>query len=199
MTRRQFMVACLGLLLAVPTVTYSKGGGSKGTAKKSSSSSSKSVGVHSYKTKTGKTVKSYKRAAPGTATHAPKKYTPHYKSSLSSSHHSAHTSSFGTGPRTAHLSSPSKVPSWVHRPTVSHGTANPPRDSHGKIKRSASAKSDFRKSHPCPSTGKTSGACPGYEVDHRNPLACGGADMASNMQWLTTAQNRSKGAAGCRR
>ena len=42
-----------------------------------------------------------------------------------------------------------------------------PRDSHGRIERSANAKANFQRSHPCPSTGKSSGACPGYVVDHR--------------------------------
>jgi hypothetical protein len=36
------------------------------------------------------------------------------------------------------------------------------RDSHGKIKRSKAAKSAFERQTPCPSTGKTSGKCPGY-------------------------------------
>jgi hypothetical protein len=41
------------------------------------------------------------------------------------------------------------------------------RDSHGRIERSSSARSSFQHSHPCPSTGKASGACPGYVVDRR--------------------------------
>jgi len=60
-------------------------------------------------------------------------------------------------------------------------------------------KAAFRRSHPCPSTGKTRGACPGYEVDHVRPLACGGPDDPSNMQWLTKEENRAKGSEGCRR
>jgi 5-methylcytosine-specific restriction endonuclease McrA len=36
-------------------------------------------------------------------------------------------------------------------------------------------------------------------VDHVVPLACGGTDDASNMQWLTTEANRSKGDLGCGR
>jgi 5-methylcytosine-specific restriction endonuclease McrA len=28
------------------------------------------------------------------------------------------------------------------------------------------------------------GACPGWEVDHVIPLACGGCDAVANMQWL---------------
>ena len=46
--------------------------------------------------------------------------------------------------------------------------------------------------HPCPSTGRTSWACPGYVVDHVKPLACGGADAASNMQWQTVAEGKAK-------
>ena len=55
----------------------------------------------------------------------------------------------------------------------------------------------FHKNNPCPSTGRTSGACPGYHVDHIVPLACGGADHPSNMQWLTARANLSKGSMGC--
>lgn len=43
------------------------------------------------------------------------------------------------------------------------------RDRHGKIKCSTEARSPFMKTHPCPSTGKSSGACPGYVVDHAVP------------------------------
>ena len=73
------------------------------------------------------------------------------------------------------------------------------RDAHGKIQRDPRAKASFRRSHPCPSTGRTSGACPGYEVDHVKPLACGGADAPANMQWLSARANRAKGARECGR
>lgn len=58
-----------------------------------------------------------------------------------------------------------------------------PRDSAGRIERSSKAKSSFQKSNPCPSTGRKSGGCPGYVVDHVTPLKRGGADAPSNMQW----------------
>ena len=59
------------------------------------------------------------------------------------------------------------------------------RTSSGKIKRSKAAKGAFERQQTCPSTGKTSGRCPGYIVDHVKPLECGGADAPSNMQWQT--------------
>jgi hypothetical protein len=37
--------------------------------------------------------------------------------------------------------------------------------------------------HPCPVTGLTTGACPGYVVDHLYPLCAGGADIPDNMGW----------------
>jgi hypothetical protein len=33
---------------------------------------------------------------------------------------------------------------------------------------------------------------PGYVVAYRKPLACGGADDISNMEWLTTAEAKAK-------
>ena len=50
----------------------------------------------------------------------------------------------------------------------------------------------FEKSHPCPSTGRTSGACPGYVVDHVRPLKRGGADRPENMQWQTKEDAKRK-------
>jgi len=69
--------------------------------------------------------------------------------------------------------------------------------SSSKPKRSSSARNEFRNYNPCPATGKTKGACPGWHVDHIVPLACGGADKPYNMQWLTAKQNLSKGSMGC--
>ena len=61
------------------------------------------------------------------------------------------------------------------------------RDRHGLIKGSSAAKHAFEKWHPCPSTGRTGGQCPGYVVDHVLPLECGGANAPGNMQWQTIA------------
>lgn len=60
-----------------------------------------------------------------------------------------------------------------------------PRDRHGRIKRSSEAKHAFKKSHPCPSTGKPKGTCPGYVIDHIQALKHGGRDTPENMQWQT--------------
>lgn len=79
-----------------------------------------------------------------------------------------------------------------HIGTGANAPSNVPRDSHGRIQRSAAARHDFQRSHPCPSTGKTSGACPGYVVDHVTPLKRGGADRPNNMQWQTTKAAKDK-------
>jgi hypothetical protein len=61
-----------------------------------------------------------------------------------------------------------------------------------RVHRSSEARRAFQRQHPCPSTGRTAGACPGYVRDHVIPLACGGADAPSNMQWQTTAEAKAK-------
>src|SRR4051812_39007510 len=66
------------------------------------------------------------------------------------------------------------------------------RSSKGRIARSTTAKRAFQKSHPCPSTRKTTGACPGYVIDHVVPLKRGGADAPGNMQWQTAAAAKAK-------
>jgi hypothetical protein len=65
-------------------------------------------------------------------------------------------------------------------------------DSHGKIKRSSHAKTEFRNTHPCPSTGKTTGPCKGYVTDHVQSLKHGGADSPDNMQWQTIEAAKAK-------
>ena len=62
----------------------------------------------------------------------------------------------------------------------------------GKTIRINSAKTEFKREHPCPATGAKSGACGGYVIDHIVPLACGGADAPSNMQWQTIPEARAK-------
>lgn len=50
----------------------------------------------------------------------------------------------------------------------------------------------FVQQHPCPSTGKARGACPGWVVDHIVPLCAGGADAPRNMQWQTVNKAKTK-------
>jgi hypothetical protein len=58
--------------------------------------------------------------------------------------------------------------------------------------RSREVTREFQREHPCPFTGLATGACPGYRKDHVVPLACGGADAVSNMQWQTIGDARAK-------
>lgn len=60
----------------------------------------------------------------------------------------------------------------------------PERTAAGEIKRSKTVINQFKKLYPCPSTGKSTGACPGWAVDHVIPLAVGGCDSTPNLQWL---------------
>ncbi len=64
--------------------------------------------------------------------------------------------------------------------------SNCPRSSHGRIARSRKAVHEFEVQ-----TGYPKGR-PGYVVDHIVPLACGGADASSNMQWQTVAAAKAK-------
>jgi 5-methylcytosine-specific restriction endonuclease McrA len=68
----------------------------------------------------------------------------------------------------------------------------PARDKDGKIKRDPAKRRAFMKSNPCPVTGQTTGACPGWEVHHVVPLYQGGTDEPSNMQWLTDEEHKER-------
>lgn len=135
------------------------------SSRSSTTSHSKPQHVGSY-TRKGMVVHSYNRAHAGTA---PKRYPATARHTPSAKHHAA----------------PASHPRSVARP------AHTQRDSHG-IKRSEAAKDAFKHSHPCPSTGKSSGACPGYVIDHVRPLSKGGADAPSNMQWQTSEAAKAK-------
>jgi hypothetical protein len=63
---------------------------------------------------------------------------------------------------------------------------------YAESKRSYKAKKAFKIENPCPATGRTKGSCPDYIIDHINPLACGGADHPSNMQWQTKEDAKQK-------
>jgi hypothetical protein len=62
----------------------------------------------------------------------------------------------------------------------------------GKTARSPAARKSFQASHPCPATHRTSGACPGYVIDHVIPLKRGGADSPANMEWQSLSEAKAK-------
>jgi hypothetical protein len=134
----------------------------------SRSSGGKGAHVEGYRRKSGIYVRPHDRAAPGMGTHK--------SATVSGSHRSySHHSSVKSYSRRSRSSS-------------SHSSAAA---THG-TQRSRAARDAFEHGHPCPSTGKRSGACPGYVVDHVKALACGGADDPSNMQWQTVGAAKAK-------
>jgi hypothetical protein len=92
---------------------------------------------------------------------------------------SSHSSSSGSSDASRHSSS-----------AAYSGTAK--RDAEGHIERSSAARGQFIRQHPCPANGKTSGACPGYVIDHIQPLKSGGRDAPDNMQWQTENAAKAK-------
>lgn len=58
------------------------------------------------------------------------------------------------------------------------------RDANGNTARSTKVLNAFKKQWACPSTGKHSGPCPGWAINHTIPLACGGRDIVSNLDWM---------------
>ena len=67
-----------------------------------------------------------------------------------------------------------------------------PMAAEARIPRSAAEVLAFKRHNPCPSTDLRRGACPGYQVDHVQPLCSGGPDTRANMQWLSVADHRIK-------
>jgi hypothetical protein len=142
-----------------------------GKSHHSSSSSSKPIHVDGYYRKDGTYVAPHSRTLPGEGRSAPAHM------------YDAPRQSATTHPRTYKRD-------YMADGFAPHGTVQ--RDSHGRIKRSTSAKNAFKHEHPCPSTGRNSGACPGFVIDHVHPLECGGADAPLNMQWQTVAEGKAK-------
>lgn len=139
----------------------------------------KTVHVKTYTKKDGTVVAAHDRSAPNT------------KSSSSSSRSSSPSTS--SAPNYPTYSYPSYPGIGTTSTSASRARcATCERDSNGRIKRSSTAKHDFERINPCPSTGRTSGGCPGYVIDHVRPLAIGGADSPSNMQWQTIEAAKAK-------
>lgn len=72
------------------------------------------------------------------------------------------------------------------KPKTTGAASSVPRDTRGRIARSETAKHAFEVQ-----TGYPKGR-PGYVIDHIVPLACGGADAPTNMQWQTVAEAKAK-------
>ena len=157
------------LTLAVPASAQRGHGG--GRSSSSPRSNSGSVHVRGYTSRSGKSVQPYTRNAPGEG-----------RSKASAPR--ASTSTRGPRVSASHPASP-------RPPAVSHPRAATPatpgaRISRGRIQRSEKLKEDFMRQ-----TGHPHG-WPGHVVDHKVPLACGGADAPSNMQWQTAAEAKAK-------
>jgi hypothetical protein len=60
--------------------------------------------------------------------------------------------------------------------------------------RSRTLRAEFMRANPCPATGRTSGSCPGYQVDHAVPLCLGGhaVDTPKNLRWITVEAHKTK-------
>jgi len=126
--------------------------------------------VRSYQRRNGTTVRSYYRAPAGYGTRRGT-----YKAPRASAYRAPRVRTYG--PRVY-------APKASQRSYVTAG--GPTRDSRGRIRRSATAKRDFMRMSGYPH-GR-----PGYVIDHIVPLACGGADAPSNMQWQTRAEAAAK-------
>ncbi len=148
-----------------------------------SHSSGPRVHVHGYARKNGTHVQPHTRS---------------YSGSASSKHHSYSSGSHHSS-RSSTATRPPKYGSSTHtsRSRSHTSTSTGHRDSHGHVKRSVEAKDTFKRQHPCPSTGRSAGACPGYVIDHVRPLCRGGADSPSNMQWQTVAAGKAKDKTEC--
>jgi hypothetical protein len=77
-------------------------------------------------------------------------------------------------------------------PTLYGLDAHSPRDARHRVKRSQAAMKRFRERHPCPSTRKTNGTCPGWQIVYKVPLEQGGATMPSNMHWLSDEERKAQ-------
>ncbi len=91
------------------------------------------------------------------------------------------------------LSSPQTRAAEADATAETRYCGEPRRDAAGDIYRSTKVRTAFQKAHPCPATCQPAGACPGWQVDHVIPLACGGCDAVSNLQWLPESIKVMKG------
>ena len=176
--------ARIAIILLLALVAFA--GGSKST-----SSTGRPVHVRQYTRKDGTVVSAHDRAAPGAAAPKPRvvqsSAAPKATSSpLPKASPPAAPRVMQSGATASARTAPSSAAKAGTTPT------SPVRSANGRVERSAAAKSAFQRSHRCPSTGASAGSCPGYIVDHVKPLACGGTDVPTNMQWQTAAAAKEK-------
>jgi hypothetical protein len=181
-----FLVLLAMLFSAAPSWAQrgGHGGGGHSSGRSSGGSSGgQTVHVRGYTKKDGTYVAPHDRRAPGTApetetgssstrTRATNEYGDLEKDPVETHAPSTKTSAWAAG-----VAGAAFVQTSPHYSTETGW--NPPRDSHGRIRRSSSARHEFETL-----TGYSHGR-PGYVIDHIIPLACGGADSPSNMQWQT--------------
>lgn len=60
------------------------------------------------------------------------------------------------------------------------------------LPRSAAVRAEFVRQNPCPITGQARGPCPGFQVDHVQPLCAGGPDSPENLHWLDAQSHKDK-------
>lgn len=105
----------------------------------------------------------------------------------SGNYHTYHARAHSSRSHSHH--SPSRSTPYRSHRAHSYSTRTQPgvrRNRHGRIKRSEAAQREFERQTGYPHGRK------GYVVDHIKPLACGGADDPSNMQWQTIAEGKAK-------
>jgi hypothetical protein len=91
----------------------------------------------------------------------------------------------GSSGKTSHAKA-QKPPKAAKQKATKTARTSAPRNAKGQIQRSAAARHAFARQ-----TGYPHGR-PGYVIDHIVPLACGGADAPSNMQWQSVAAAKAK-------
>ncbi len=83
--------------------------------------------------------------------------------------------------------------------TAQAGTYHNYSHDYHRYHRSREVTKQFQRLHPCPSTGKTYGACPNFTKDHIVPLCKGGPDTVANLQWQENAAAKAKDKWECKR
>jgi hypothetical protein len=186
MRRRGLTVILIFLLLSTGLAFAGGKGSGRHSSGYSGGDSSGTVHVDGYTRSDGTYVHGYDRAAPG-------------QGGASTSTYQGQGKSSDHQPANKYQDISAAVPRNAKAITIHPGETISfrngialKRDANGHIVRSEEARAHFMKLCACPSTGKTSGPCPGYVVDHIVALKHGGADEPWNMQWQTIEAAKAK-------